>query len=106
MSSKNAFQLFREEAPDAAKAFDQLIGTLSQTSLDDKVRQLIYIGIKASRGEAGAVAAHVPMAKRAGATREEIRDTIVMTLTVSGVTGITQCLGLALEAYDSAQLPG
>jgi alkylhydroperoxidase/carboxymuconolactone decarboxylase family protein YurZ len=46
------------------------------------------------------------MAKRAGATREEVRDTIVMTLTVSGVTGITQCLAPALEAYDSAQLPG
>lgn len=106
MPNKNAFAVFREEAPEAARAFDQLIGTLSEaTSLDGKLRQLIYIGIKASRGEAGAVAAHVPMAKRAGATREEIRDTIVMTLAVCGVTGVTQCLVPALEAYDSAQLP-
>ncbi|MNC29242.1 Carboxymuconolactone decarboxylase family protein [compost metagenome] len=106
MASKNAFGVFREEAPEAARAFDQLIGALSEsTALDDKMRQLIYIGIKASRGEAGAVAAHVPMAKQAGATREEIRDTIVMTLTVCGVTGVTQCLVPALDAYDAALLP-
>lgn len=102
MQGKSGFQVFREEAPEAALAFDGLIGAVSASAaLDAKVRQLIYIGIKASQGDAGAVAAHVPMAKQAGATREEIRDTIVMTLIVCGVAGVTRCLAPALEAYES-----
>ncbi len=40
------------------------------------------------------------MAKKEGATREEIRDAILMTLTTSGVQGITHCLIPALEAYE------
>ncbi|MGX8702097.1 hypothetical protein [Caproiciproducens sp.] len=41
------------------------------------------------------------MARMAGASRDEIRDTILMTMTVSGVQGITHCLIPALEAYES-----
>jgi alkylhydroperoxidase/carboxymuconolactone decarboxylase family protein YurZ len=40
------------------------------------------------------------MAKMAGATRDEIKDTILMTLAVCGVTGVTNCLVPALDAYD------
>lgn len=102
MQNKNPFMIFQSEAPQVAVAFDSLINAISsQDGLDAKTRQLIYIGIKASQGDAGAVAAHVPMAKSHGATREEIRDTILLTLTVSGVQGITYCLVPALEAYES-----
>jgi alkylhydroperoxidase/carboxymuconolactone decarboxylase family protein YurZ len=102
MQNKNPFMVFREEAPDVASAFDCLIGSISSLDgLDAKTRQLIYIGIKTSQGEAGAVAAHVPMAKKEGATRSEIRDTILLTLTVSGVQGMSHCLVPALEAYEN-----
>ncbi len=102
MQNKNPFIVFREEAPEVAAAFDRLIGSISSLDgLDAKTCQLIYIGIKASQGEAGAVAAHVPMAKNAGATRREIRDTILLTLTVAGVQGMSHCLVPALEAYET-----
>lgn len=102
MQSKNPFEVFQQEAPQVANAFDGLIKAVSSSDgLDAKVRQLVYIGIKASQGDAGAVAAHVPMAKSNGATREDIRDTILMTLTVSGVKGIANCLVPALEAYEN-----
>jgi AhpD family alkylhydroperoxidase len=101
MTDKNPFAIFREEAPQVADAFDGLIQAVSSTGgLDAKTRQLIYIGIKASQGDTGAVQAHVPMAKASGATREEIRDAVLLTLTVSGVLGITHCLVPALEAYE------
>lgn len=102
MQSQNPFEVFKNEAPQVSTAFDGLIGAISsQSGLDAKTRQLIYVGIKASQGDAGAVAAHVPMAKSHGATRDEIRDTILLTLTVSGVQGIANCLVPALEAFES-----
>lgn len=102
MQSQNPFEVFKNEAPQVSAAFDGLIGAISsQSGLDAKTRQLIYVGIKASQGDAGAVAAHVPMAKSHGATRDEIRDTILLTLTVSGVQGIANCLVPALEAFES-----
>ena len=102
MQNQNPFAVFQEEAPQVAAAFDGLIGAISaQNGLDAKTRQLIYIGIKAAQGDAGAVAAHVPMAISHGATRDEIRDTILLTLTVSGVQGIAHCLIPALEAFEN-----
>lgn len=100
----NPMELFQSEAPDVAQAFNNLIGALSSTKgLDSKTRQLIYIAMRAMQGDAGAVAAHTPMAKQAGATREELRDAILLTLTVSGIKGIVSCLPEALDIYDNCQ---
>lgn len=99
---KNPFAVLKEESPRVAEAFDGLIAAVSSDGgLDTKTRQLIFIGIKASQGDSRAVAAHVPMAKQAGASREEIRGAILMTLPATGVQGITTCLIPALEAYES-----
>jgi alkylhydroperoxidase/carboxymuconolactone decarboxylase family protein YurZ len=103
-TSKNPMLYFKEEAPDVASAFDGLIGALTnQPGLDAKTRQLIYIGIKASQGDADAVTAHVPMLKAAGGSRDELRDTILVTLTVNGVKGVVSCLPRALEKFDEIQ---
>ncbi len=102
MEIKNPMEVFQNEAPEVAAAFNNLIGALSSTEgLDARTRQLIYIGMKASQGDAAAVIAHTPMAKQAGATREELKDTILLTLTVSGIKGVITCLPGALSAYDN-----
>jgi alkylhydroperoxidase/carboxymuconolactone decarboxylase family protein YurZ len=96
--------VFQEEAPQVAASFNHLIEALSSSDgLDAKTRQLIYIGIKASEGDAGAVMAHIPMAKAAGASRDEIKDTILVTLTVSGIKGVVTCLPGALQVFDEIQ---
>jgi alkylhydroperoxidase/carboxymuconolactone decarboxylase family protein YurZ len=102
MEKKNSYQLFMEEAPDAANAFNGLIGSLQSCGLDSKTMQLCYIAIKASQGNTTAVAAHIPMAKQAGATWDEIKGAILLTLTVSGVSGVLACLAPAREAYGEA----
>jgi len=102
MAEQKPLALFAAETPLVADAFDEVIKAISALDgLDNKTRQLIYIGIKASQGDLTAVRAHTPMAKSAGATREEIRDTIVLTLAVSGVKGIVTCLPGALDIYDN-----
>ncbi len=96
-------QVFQEEAPEVAQAFNGLIQAVSgMKALTPKMKQLIYIAIRASQGETTAVTSHVPMAKRDGATRDEIKETIVMTTTVCGIKGVASCLAAALEAYDKA----
>lgn len=96
----NAMDVFQKEAPEVAKAFEELIQSLSSTTgLDNKTKQLIYIALKASEGDQTALQFHVPMAKTLGATKEEVRDAILLTLTISGITGIATCLPEAMYFY-------
>jgi alkylhydroperoxidase/carboxymuconolactone decarboxylase family protein YurZ len=100
----NPLEIFQKEAPEVSKAFDGLIEALkSTTGLDPKTKQLIYIGIKSSYGDTTAVYYHVPMAKKLGATRDEIKDTILITLSVCGLKGVASCLPLALDIYDKTE---
>lgn len=99
--SENPMEIFRNEAPEVADAFESLINALvASKGLDQKSRQLIYIAMKAAMGDEMAVKAHVPMAKQAGATREEVVDAILMTLTVSGVRGVVHCLPGAVKEFE------
>jgi alkylhydroperoxidase/carboxymuconolactone decarboxylase family protein YurZ len=50
----------------------------------------------------GAALAHVSFAKKLGASREEIRETVLLTITVVGLKGINTTLAAALDAYDKA----
>jgi len=100
----NPLDIFQKEAPEVAKAFDGLIDALKDTTgLDAKTKQLVYIGIKATMGDTTAIYYHVQMAKKLGATREEIRDTILITLTVCGLKGVASCLPTAMEVYDKTE---
>lgn len=100
----NPLDIFQKEAPEVANAFDGLISSLKNTTgLDAKTKQLVYIGIKASMGDTTAIYYHVPMAKKLGATREEIKDAILVTLSVCGLKGVATCLPVALEVYDKTE---
>lgn len=96
-----AMELFKQEAPDVAQAFDGLIQAISNSAgLDAKTKQLIYIAIKASKADQAALSFHIPMAKQLGATKAEVVDAILMTLTVSGITGVASCLPGAIACFD------
>lgn len=97
----NPMEVFQQEAPEVAEAFNGLIQALvASEGLDPKTKQLIYIAMKASMGDQMAVKAHVPMAKAAGATKEEVVDAILMTLTVSGIRGVVTCLPDAVKQFE------
>jgi alkylhydroperoxidase/carboxymuconolactone decarboxylase family protein YurZ len=98
---KSGYQIFQEESPEIAAAFNNLIATLAKPSaLDAKTKNLLYIAMKIVANDEGAALAHVSFAKKLGATREEIRETVLLTLTVVGLKGINTTLALALEIYD------
>jgi len=98
---QNPMDLFQKEAPEVAAAFNNLIMSLvASKGLDQKTKQLIYIAMKAAMGDDMAVKAHIPMAKAAGATRQEVVDAILMTLTVSGVRGVVHCLPEVVSQFE------
>lgn len=99
--SNNPMEIFQQVAPQVAAAFNGLIQSLiASKGLDEKTKQLIYIALKAAEGDESALKFHVPMAKQLGATREEVVDAILMTLTVSGIRGVVTCLPGAVKQFE------
>jgi alkylhydroperoxidase/carboxymuconolactone decarboxylase family protein YurZ len=101
--SKSGYMIFQQESPEVAAAFNKLIETIAKPStLDGKTKQLLYIAMKIVTDDIGAALAHVSFAKKAGASREELRETVLLTLTVVGLKGVNTALAAVLEAYDKA----
>lgn len=103
MAENNFFDVWGKESPETMQAFFDFVGKLqNHCGLDEKIFQLVYIGIQASRGAVDSVAAHAAFAKKAGATREEVRGAILTTLMTVGINGVADCLAAAIQAYDNA----
>ncbi len=103
MKNRNPLDIFKEEAPQVQKAYAGVLNSLAALeSLNKKTKQLIYIGMKVVADDKNAVYYHIPMAKAVGASRDEIKETIVLSLTVTGLKSISTFLWRALEIYDNA----
>ena len=99
-SDHKLFGVFSHEAPAVFSAYDGFMQSLVETKgLDIKTKQLSYIGMKIVTGDTTAVMFHIPTAKKAGVTRDEIKDTVLLTLTINGLKGL-EYLPSALEIYD------
>ena len=98
---KNPLEIFKQEAPEIQEAYAVVINKLiASNGLDAKTKQLVYIAMKVITDDRNAVKFHVPMAKAAGATRDEVKEVILLTLTVNGLKGISDFLPDALEIFD------
>ena len=103
MAEINFFELWGEESPDTMQAFMDFAGKIQKKcGLDEKTFQLVYMGIQASRGGVGSVAAHAGFAKKAGATKQEVLGAVLVSLMTSGINGVSDCLAAACQGYDSA----
>ena len=99
---ENSLQTFVEESPEIQKAYAGFIQSLiDDKGLDNKTKQLIYIGMKMISDNERAVKMHVPMAKNAGATREEVKATVLLGLSVIGLKAASKYLPLVLDTYDT-----
>jgi len=100
--NNNPLQTFVDEAPEVKKAYSDFIHSLiANEGLDNKTKQLIYIGMKMIADDERAVKMHVPMAKNAGATRDEVKTTALLGLSVIGMKAVSKYLPIALESYDN-----
>ncbi len=101
MKKTNPLEIFKNEAPEIQEAYAGVIDALiALKGLDAKTRQLVYIAMKVVTDDKNAVTFHVPMARAAGATRNEIKEVILLSLTTNGLKGISNYLENVLVAYD------
>lgn len=87
-------------APDAIKAF----GTLSREAqkagaLDHKVKELMALAIGVTSRCDGCIAYHARNSLRAGATRQEVAETLAVAVQMGGGPAMVHAAD-ALRAYD------
>ena len=96
----NAFLAFNQEAPEHAKAWAEMVSKISEANvLDKKTTALVYISVLAALGIENGIPFHVDLAKKAGATKEEVVHSILLALAPAGHK-VTQILPLIIQSYD------
>ncbi len=97
----DAFKAFMTDAPDHAKAWSEVVQSLSKASaLDNKTGELAYIAVLAALNRVSGIPFHATCARSAGATREEVISAILVGLPAAGHV-VTQALPAAIQAYDA-----
>jgi alkylhydroperoxidase/carboxymuconolactone decarboxylase family protein YurZ len=97
----NAFQTFMTESSGHAQAWGGMVqGLANASALDAKTSVLAYLAVLAALRMESGVPFHVQMAKKAGASREEVISAILLGLPAAGHS-VTQALPVALAAYDA-----
>jgi len=97
----NAFKAFGEEAPNHAEAWMKVLQGLSNASaLDHKTHNIAYLAVLAALGRVNGIPFHVKIAKKTGASRDEVISAILVGLPPAGHL-VTEVLPTAIDAYDN-----
>lgn len=87
------YQSFSENYPEVVEAYEKLGETVHQAGpLDEKMRSLIKLAIAAGAQKEGGVHSHTRKALDAGASKEEIRQCIVLMLPTLGMPSMMAAL--------------
>ncbi len=98
---KSPYEIFQLECPELATKFNELVQVQrSLKGLDQKTKQLINIAIQTSIKNPTGVKMHAMMAKKDGATREEVIGAVSMNLHLTGLSNVLECLPSAIEGYE------
>jgi alkylhydroperoxidase/carboxymuconolactone decarboxylase family protein YurZ len=92
------YEKFSQEFPDITEKYKQLgVACRSAGPLDRKVQDLVKLGIAIGLNSQGAVRSHTRKALASGATREEIIQVVVLSLTTTGFPNMIAALGWVEE---------
>ena len=99
---KSPYEIFQSECPELALKFNELVQVQStMEGLDQKTKQLINIAIQTCNKNPIGVKMHSIMAKKVGATREEVVGAVSMNLHLSGLSTVLECIPSAIDGYES-----
>jgi len=97
----DSFQVFLKEAPRHAQAWMGAVQNLEQVSaLDKKTASLAYLAVMSVLHLESGIPFHVMLAKKAGASREEVISAVLIGLPAAGNV-VTRALPIAIAAYDA-----
>ena len=95
-----AFQSFLQEAPKQAQAWMGAARGLDEASaLDAKTKHLAYLAVLAAQGLVSGVPFHADLARKAGATREEVVSAVLVGLPAAGNVVVSALPG-AISVFD------
>ncbi|MCQ8893490.1 MAG: carboxymuconolactone decarboxylase family protein [Methanolinea sp.] len=98
----NPMESLLREAPEIARAFDDLLEAIRRGDWTDaKTKHLLNIAIQTAQRNPRGVFFHASMARDAGARREEVVGAVVMNLHLSGLIPVLDCLPAAVQGYDA-----
>jgi alkylhydroperoxidase/carboxymuconolactone decarboxylase family protein YurZ len=92
LSKNPAFEQFKKEFPEVAKIFGQLYESVSDKALDERTKQLVYLGILTAGRYAPAIRVHIQKALEAGATKDEIKEAIMLAIPAGGLCNFLSVL--------------
>ncbi|HMV25454.1 MAG TPA: carboxymuconolactone decarboxylase family protein [bacterium] len=96
------YQNFVKDYPRVAKAYEELGDAVHHAGpLDTKTRALIKLAISAASRQEGAVHSHVRKALTAGASPEEMRHVIMLTLPTIGFPGMMAAMSWVNDIISS-----
>ncbi|HAE88082.1 TPA: hypothetical protein DCG86_08680 [Candidatus Marinimicrobia bacterium] len=87
---------------EVVKSYQKLISTLGE-HLDDKTRILITLALQVTTQQPEAVKIVIPKALKAGASSDEIIDSVILTTPIVGLTGIIKLLPKVLDELKKHQ---
>jgi 4-carboxymuconolactone decarboxylase len=88
-----AHRRFQERYPELWKAYDQMGAAVHHAGpLDEKTRELVKLGIAVGNQTEGGVHSHTRKALDAGATVEEIRQVVLLSIPTIGFPNMMAAL--------------
>jgi AhpD family alkylhydroperoxidase len=96
-----AYTRFQEENPEIFAAYQSLGEVISeQVAIEAKMRELIKLAMAAGVGSEGAVQSHTHRAVEAGASNNEVQQTLLLGVTTLGFPRMMAALTWAREALE------
>ncbi|MBO8129964.1 MAG: carboxymuconolactone decarboxylase family protein [Candidatus Marinimicrobia bacterium] len=99
---KDGLTFLMENRKEVVKNYQKMVLSLGK-SLDDKTRQLIMLAIQVNSPSPEAIKIIIPKALKAGATRDEIIDTIILTIPIVGLSTVLKMLPFVLKELESME---
>jgi len=97
MSNNPSYDLFKNQFKEVSLAYNELYQSTSKDALDEKTRQLVYLGILTTCGYAPALKVHIKKALEAGATKEQIKEACLLTIPANGLCDFLEILPTLLD---------
>lgn len=97
---KDGLTFLLENRKEVFKSYQRMVNTLG-THLDEKTRQLIMLAIQVITPSPDAIKIIIPKAVRAGASPDEIIDTIILTIPIVGLSTVLKMLPFVLKELET-----
>jgi AhpD family alkylhydroperoxidase len=98
------YEKFIDQFPDVFDNYKKLgIATRNAGPLDEKIQDLVKLGIAVGSNSRGGVMSHTRKAKAKGASNEEIYQVILLGLTTTGFPNMIAALTWAEEVLRESQ---